>query len=232
MRKDNKPKWEIQKALAAGREAQKLVQDHKQDLEPRLKAGAIEGLAADLEQLDSLRTGRPARVIAVSGLTGTQKEIAKRGAKWVNAIRDAVKRHGAGPGLRKSVGVGKPVQTEQAPSVATAVQAILAAAKEHPDEIRACGILDVDIQKGQSLLGAIGGAVSTQDGGMGEKKDLTDLKNRVQMRLEAAVESISSVGHLHYFDTDALLAQRFLDLIPSSGGNGGTEPPPPEPPKA
>ena len=228
MRKDNKPKWEIQEALSAGREAQKLAQEHQQDLQPRLKAGQFDSLAADLVQLEALRTGRPARTVAVTGITGTQKELAKRGAKWVNAIRDAVKRHPADAGLRKAVGVGRPVQTEQATSVTTAIQAILAAANERPDEIRACGILDADIQKGQALLTAIGGAVSTQDDGMGEKKDLTDLKNHAQMRLEASIESISSAGHLHYFDTDALLAQRFLDLIP---GNGGPPPKPTEPPQ-
>lgn len=230
MRKDSKPKWEIQKALAAGREALALAKEQKEAVEPRLQAGALDGLAADLAQLDGLRSGRPARTTLVHGLTGSQKEIAKRGAKWVNAIRGSVKRHGAGEGLRGAVGVGQPVRSGLATSVTTALETILDAAKERPDEIRACGILDADLQNGQALLSALAGARATQDEGMTGKKDLTTLKDKVQVRLEAAVESISSSGYLEFLDRDPLLAQRFADLIPNSGGGDGDEGEPPADP--
>jgi hypothetical protein len=138
------------------------------------------------------------------------------------AVRKAVKDRAEGTGLEKAVGVGLAIQPAQAKSVETAIEAILAAAQERPAELRACGILDADIQRGRAILASIEGARSTKQGGMGQKKDMTNAKDTAQRAVEKAIASISSMGHLEYLESDPALAQRFLDLIPSDGGGGNT----------
>jgi hypothetical protein len=144
------------------------------------------------------------------------------------AVRKAVKDRAEGTGLEKAVGVGLAIQPAQAKSVETAIEAILAAAQERPAELRACGILDADIQRGRAILASIEGARSTKQGGMGQKKDMTNAKDTAQRAVEKAIASISSMGHLEYLESDPAIAQRFLDLIPGNGGGntGGDETPP------
>jgi len=172
----------------------------------------------------------PAGEVSVScEITEFASASAEKGHGWVMAVRKAVKDRAEGSGLAKAVGVGLPAVSDRAKTIATAIEAVLTAAKEHPAELRACGVLDKDLAKGQAILESLSGARSTQDDGMGKKKDLTALKNAVQIRVEESVSNIGTAGNLEFQDTNAALAQRFLDLIPPNGGDDG---PPPEPPKA
>ena len=141
-----------------------------------------------------------------------------------------VKRRATGTGLPKAVGVGMQVYQANSKSTATALEAVLTAARENPEAIRACGILETDLQKGQAMLESISGARDTQDIGMKDKKDLTTRKDTLQIRIEKAIEEISTAGYFHFMETEPVLAQRFKDLIPSSGGKKGGSPE--EPPAA
>jgi hypothetical protein len=231
MAKPKKPRYAIDRAIYYGKEALKLANEYKADIEARLDAGTLDGLQSDIPQLEAMETGRPAKVTEVKGLTGNQGDIAEKGHGWVMAIRKAVKDRAEGSGLAKAVGVGLPAVSDRAKTVATAIEAVLTAAAERPAELRTCGVLDKDLAKGQAILASLSGARSTQDDGMGKKKDLTAIKNAVQLRVEEAVSNIGTAGNLEYQDTNAALAQRFLDLIPPNGGDDGP-PPPPETPKA
>ena len=234
MTKSSRPRWEIQRAVAYGKEAQTLGQQCLKELEPRLGAGLMEGFSADLAQLEAMETGRPAKVDEVKGLTGSQRDIAEKAAAWASSIREAVKRRSDGDGLRKAVGVGRAIATNRVKPVATAIQTILAAAAERPDELRACGILESDLTRGRALLTSLGGASAVQDQGLIAKKDMTAAKNKIQLRVEAAIQAIATAGALQYHDADPALAQRFRGLIPPAIGNGGPaspagdQPPAPE----
>jgi len=52
------------------------------------------------------------------------------------------------------------------------------------------------------------------------------------MRVEADVEAISTSGALHFLVSDPVRAQRYEDLIPSSGGGKDAPPPPSDAPSA
>jgi hypothetical protein len=84
--------------------------------------------------------------------------------------------------------------------------------------------LDSDLETARALLGALSGAHDAQHDGFVEKKNLTRTKEDTQARLEEAVEAVATAGNIHYIAKDPVLAQRFLDLIPSKSG-GGTPPP-------
>lgn len=219
--KNTRPKWGIERTVAHAKEARALGQEHLADLQPRLAAGLMDGFAADLAHLEALQTGRPAKIDEVKGLTGSQGDLAEKGAQWAADIRETVRRRSSGEGLRKAVGVGRSVQAARAKSVATAIEAILTAAGERPDEVRACGILESDLTRGKALLASLNGASTIQDDGMIQKKDLTHAKDTTQIRVEAAIEAIATAGLLQYRDANPALAQRFRALIPPSKGNGG-----------
>lgn len=96
MRKDNKPKWEIDRVVAYGKEAKMLGQQYLKELEPRLPAGLMDGFGADLTQLEAMETDRPIKTGQVKGLTGSQEDIAAAGAQWAADIREAVRRRSNG----------------------------------------------------------------------------------------------------------------------------------------
>lgn len=216
MSKKSEPRWKINQAIQIGKEALMLVKGREKDIVPRLSAGLLEGLKADLDELEALLTGRPSKTTEVKGLTGTEKEISEKGAEWVSGIREAVKRRAEKSGLIKAVGVGEKLKKEQSKSVVIAIEAILTAAKEKADEMRACGILESDILKGTAILNSLMGARRVQEEGIKTKKDLTTKKNIVQIRIENAIDEICTAGYLQYIDKDKVLAERFRDLIPSS----------------
>jgi hypothetical protein len=216
MKAARKTKWELDRTLQVAREALSLLEGRREALEPRLDPGAIEGLQNDIRALEALKSGRPAKAQEVQGLTGTKKDQARYGAEWVSAIREAVKRRAAGQGLRKSVGVGRNIHPTRETAVAGAIEGILALAKEQPQALRACGILDSDLDTGRALLAALGEVQAGQKNGLVDKKNLTDMKNATQARLEETVEAVATAAYLHYLASDRALAQRFRNLIPAS----------------
>ena len=229
------PRWRIEQAISAGKEALLLLQGREEELLPRLSAGLPDSLKADVAELESLLTGRPAKITEVKGMTGTEMEISEKGATWVSAIREAVRRRSGDAGLEKAVGVGDKVLKANSKSVVAAIQAILTAAKDKPDEIRNCGILEADLKKGEEILKSLVGVRDVQEEGIKSKKDLTTKKNIIQIRIEKMVMEISSAGYLEYLDKDPVLANRFRDLVPSKSSKtqkGEEEPKPQEPPKA
>ena len=216
MHKQIIPKWTIEQAIQIGKEAIKLVEDRRREIEPRVSPGVLDALPSDIAQLEALSIGRPAKVVEVKGLTGTEAEIAKRGAAWVSAVREAVRKRAKGSGLAKAVGVGTQVYSGNSKSVTSAMEAILTAAAENPDGMHACGILDLDIQNGQAIFDALVNARNNQDLGMKDKKDLTTEKNIIQLRIEKAIAEISTAGYIQLMETEPVIALRFKALPPST----------------
>lgn len=211
------PKWSIEQAIQVAKEAIKLVEPRRRQIEPRVTAGLLDELPNYISQLEALLTGRPAKITQVKGLTGAEAENARNGAAWISAVRDAVKKRAPHSGLAKAVGVGVPVNVARSSSVASAIEAILKAASENPDGIHACGILDGDIQNGAETLQELLDARNNQDLGMKDKKDLTTEKNIIQIKVEKAVEEISTAGYLELMKSEPLIAERFRELPPYKG---------------
>ncbi len=203
-------------AIQLGRETLTLIEGRQRELAPRLPEGTLDRLVFDIKQLESLYTERPAVNIKVKGLTGTEMEKALSGARLVTAIRTAVKKRAANTGLPKAVGVGSRFYPFRSASVVSAIEAILKAATDNPDAIRACGILDADIARGRELLDTLRAARETQDMGVKDKKNLTTQKNIVQHRIEQSLREISTAGYLQYMDKEPFIAERFKGIMPTS----------------
>ena len=203
-------------AIQLGRETLTLIEGRQRELAPRLPEATLDRLVFDIKQLESLYTERPAVNIKVKGLTGTETEKALTGATWVTAIRTAVKKRAPNTGLPKAVGVGSRFYPFRSASVISAIEAILKAASDNPDAIRACGILDADIARGRELLDTLRAARETQDMGVKDKKNLTTQKNIVQHRIEQSLREISTAGYLQYMDKEPFIAERFKGIMPTS----------------
>ena len=114
------------------------------------------------------------------------------------------------------MGVGSRFYPFRSASVVSAIEAILKAATDNPDAIRACGILDADIARGRELLDTLRAARETQDMGVKDKKNLTTQKNIVQHRIEQSLREISTAGYLQYMDKEPFIAERFKGIMPTS----------------
>ena len=72
-----KPKWKEKDAVRRGSEAHHLASAYRSVLEPRLGAGTIDGLGADLERLSASRPDRLATKTEQKGRTGLERYLAE-----------------------------------------------------------------------------------------------------------------------------------------------------------
>jgi hypothetical protein len=208
-------RYTITQALSLAKEAMVLVETRKKAIAPRVTEGLLEALPGDIERLESMQTGRPATVIQVKGLTGTEAELSEKGAEWVRAVREAVKKRMPNSGLSKAVGVGNRLYPNRSAIVVSAIEAILKAADDYPEAIKACGILAADLEGGKTLNIALTMARNDQDLGQKDKKDLTTSKNVLQLKIEKAIKEIATAGYIHYLESEPLIAIRFKGLMPA-----------------
>lgn len=227
MNKQLLPKWQIEQAIQIGKEALVLISGRERALAPRLTEGILENLPNDVSLLENLLMGRPAKNIEVKGMTAREAELSLEGAFWIGAVREAVKKRMPGSALAKAVGVGEAINNRRSASVASAIEAILKAAGENPEEILSCGILEDDILNGRTILDSLVGARLAQDTGMKSKKTLTTEKNVIQIRIEKAVKEISTAGYIQYMNSEPVIARRFKELTPTTRRRKDAAPPVP-----
>lgn len=209
---DKKNKYTISKTIALGKEALTLCKGRERDLLLRLPESMLLTLPQDIETLEALHTGRAAKVIGIKGLTGKEAEVSIKGAKWVTAIRLAIKKRAHNTGLERAVGVGGRFHYYRSYTVLTAIEAILNAYEKYPSLFHNCGVVEQDIENGKTHYKEILDARREQELEIKNKKNLTTYKNQIQQKVENAISSISSAGYLQYLESEPLIAQRFRAL--------------------
>src|SRR4051812_9833323 len=120
-----KSRWSADQTIRAAEGLHPLAVQHRATLEPRLSAGFIEGLAADITSLRGLSSGKAAVRGDRSSATISQNEAVKQGGALAVNIRKLL-RTGApnDKGLAKAFGVGVKVNNTVG-SVAKALQLII-----------------------------------------------------------------------------------------------------------
>lgn len=212
-----KPRWEMKSALHRAREGHRLALRHRAALEPRLSPGLIEGLGTDLERLGGRRADRAETVTTQKGTTGRERDVAEEAHNWVLSIRNMARRTDLFPhGDRKALGVGEKLSPDDTGRVIGAIAAILKLGAERPDVLRRIGVLEEDLPEGRQLGLDLGGADSAQAAIFAVGKDRTFDKNVVQLRIEAAIDEISSRGAMA-LRQDAQERERFEDLVAEAG---------------
>ena len=150
------------------------------------------------------------------GTTGSQNEALKAAAKWCLALRDALKKGRAPEAVKKAAGVGM-IFPNRGVSVAVAsLNAVLETYERFPDVYRTCGVLPDDWTEGRSRLAALQSADAEQEGEKTKKKETTQGRIVLRLRIEGTVDRIIGAAGIAFKDQPDVL-KLFTDLIPASG---------------
>jgi len=206
--------------------ARDLVLRDRSALEPRLSAGFIDGLAADVVALGGLSAEAPRARSQSRVATLTQDQAIARGIALVKGIRDVVKAHHASAEIRRAYGVGTAATARTVKATRAVIEAVLARAASKPEEARAAGVLDSDLDALRSALAMIIGADADQENTRAAAPATTRARNEAARRLEDAVRRIAAAGQLQFVN-DATRQAEYAALSAKSSKakpKGGTPP--------
>jgi hypothetical protein len=215
-KKDGHPKREFSVVTQRGLKAWELASAHQAALVPRLPAGTLDGLTADLMKLGADVPGALVTRSTAKTATRSQNEALTQGYSLVTAIRTSVSRRGAKADVRAAYGVGAKTSARVVKQVVAAITLILERAAAQPAEAAALGILKKDL----AALEEDRAAISSADGVQEEKRagapGATKERNRTANRVLGAVDEIMAAGVLE-FAKEAGIRREFEALV-SGGG--------------
>jgi len=207
-----RPNRTDQLLIAQGLAAHALATEHAARVTPRLTAGLVDGLAADLTVHGALVPGALSARQEKKGATATVATIAGGAAARIASIRSAITHAGLSAGSRKAWGVGQKVQARVVSSVIAAATVIASRASTAPEEARAAGILAADLAGLAAAATALGGADLTQENSKRTAKTATAARNIAGRRILDATRRIATAGQLEFHD-DADIGAEFTALL-------------------
>ncbi len=210
-----KVKWSSAVVTRVGRAALVLAQQHEAVLAPRLAAGLVDGLSADLDVFEGKRAQVPVARETLRSATQAQNEVAKQAQTFLVAARAAIIRSGASASQRAGFGLKLPVEPRRVASVVAALEAFLGGAAQAPEATRTAGLLTADLAEAQRLLASLLSADATQETKKETRKESTAERNQAQARIERAIDSIIGAARIAFLSRPDVTA-RFVALVPSS----------------
>ncbi len=214
MRQAKSLAWALWVAIRVGETAWKLAVEHRAGLDPRLPAGMIDGLGADVASLKDAGSGAQVARVGKRTATLTQGEAKRAGHDLALAIRSAVRRgEPDDEAFQKAFGVGVTVVAAKVSSVDSALSAILKAAEADAERTRGVGILPEDLDEVRRVKEALTSAESTQEGQTVSAKMATSARDEAQRRVQKAVWRVVGAAGLA-FRGQLAIAKLFADVIP------------------
>lgn len=218
-----KPKKSDTDVTQAGLKAHGLGTTHAALLEPRLPAGILTDLAANLDLMGIVVPGAKQTRASAKAATKTQAQALASGYQRVTAIRTALKLTQAPADVRKHYGVGTQVNPEVVKSVQTSIKVIVDRAEKYPDEARLHGILKSDIDDLKADSQIITAADTDQEKQRAAAPQSTKARNKALNAVVNATNHIAAAGIIA-FAKDESLRKEFEALV-------GAGLPNPKPPK-
>ena len=201
----------------AGTSAYALALPHRSVLDPRLPAGTIDNLAADLTTLGAAPTPPTPPATPPSPPPApppTLEDATASVVVYLTAMAEAIKGSQAKPAVRKAYGISAKEPTKQAKTVLADGQKLVARAQANPSEALSLGILPADVALLATALGELQAAETAAKGGSGNAGGVTaKAKRAAGVRMHEAVTRIAGVGALA-FATNAAVRAQFEALKP------------------
>ena len=216
----------IDSVVQQGLKALELATEHRDVLESRLGAGAIDGLRSNLMTLGGAVPAQVAARASSKASTVTQARALEGVAHLVTAIRGSVKNHKADAATAKAYGVGNRLDPRVPKQVAAAAKGAIDAWNANPDRGRALGLLDSDIATLTAAAASARTADEEQDVKRATAPLATKARNAATKSVVDAVKRISAAGALH-FAMDKPMRARFEDLVSATPTKRATKPTPP-----
>jgi hypothetical protein len=208
-----KPRWPTDDATRRARIAYRLAKKHVATIGGRLDAGLLDQLEADRATLGDATAARTKALVGQKTATSHERGTAADGHALVMAIREAVSRTQTAPqALRTAIGIGDRLKAENTSKVVAALDS----AVENAVALSFCGVTPDDIAEAKTLAEDLRAADTSQAGAKDARSDTTEDRTDTQLRIEKAIDQISSRGALA-FRKNAVIAERFGRLVSSSG---------------
>jgi hypothetical protein len=214
--KDGHPKREFNAILGRGLKALDLGNAHQAALVPRLPAGTLDGLAADLQKLGADVPSALVTRSTAKTATKSQNEALAQGYSLVTAIRSAVQKRGAAADVRAAYGVGLKTSPTVVKQVAAGITLILNRAAAKPEEAASLGFLQKDFAALAEDLAAITSADGVQEKTRAGAPGATKERNRTANRVLGAVDEIMAAGVME-FAKEAGVRGEFEALVTGGG---------------
>ncbi len=204
---------EIEKTRRAGEQILELVKTDRSRLEPRLAAGLIDGLAADLPLLlDAAMQAADTRQ-AKKASTKTQVAAAERLQDQVMALRSVLRMRKAPAELCTLAGVGKPVKSGVVGSILESAALMLSAYDSRPADFRLLGVLPADIEAVRTLYGQLASADQAQEALKVTAREKTARRNAAHKRVQEAIAAIAGAAELAFLGRPDRL-ELYRSLVP------------------
>jgi hypothetical protein len=197
---------------SAGTTAYKLATLHQADVEPRVPAGMIPGLAADLTLLGANPNPPATPPPAPGPAPAAPPTLAQAMASAVaitSAIHDAIHGAKATSAVRKAYGVTSRVATKEPKAVIAEGEKMLAQAQKDPTQALSLGILPADTAALAATLGDLTAAdTAAKAKGAGAAGGVTAKEMRAaETRMHEAVARIAGAGVLAFARNPAVRAE-------------------------
>jgi hypothetical protein len=204
---------------SAGTAAYKLGVLHKAEVEPRLPAGTLATLAADLALLGADPNPAPPPAPAAEPPAPpppTPAQVLADAVALITAIHDAIHGARATAAVRKAYGVSSRAATKEPKAVIADGEAILAQAQANPTEAVSLGILPADTE---ALAQALKDLAAAEEAAKAKssKSGITakDLR-AAETRMHEAVARIAGAGILAFARSQVIRAD-FEAIKPKKG---------------
>jgi hypothetical protein len=198
--------------VTAGQSAYALAVEYCAQLDPRLPAGTIKTLAADLTTLGSpppaptpaptpaapLAATTSASVAATPAAPPTLPVALSTAANLVSAIHDSVRSGTTSRSLRKEYGAGSSEPATEVEDVLAAATKIVARASAQPSEALTLGILPADMIALQQAIVELDAAETAAHGTTASSKTTAADKRAATTRIDQAVARIAGAGTLAF----------------------------------
>lgn len=194
-------------------QAYALAIEHRAQLDPRLPAGTIDGLGADLHTLGVSPTPQLSTPAEPSPQPPTLADALKTAANLVTAIHATVLGAKAKPAVRKAYGAASKAVENDVKRVLAAAELIAAQATANPSEALALGILPADITALRAAEADLTAAEKAAHGNGGQAGATKKEKHAAATRMVETVARIAGVGALSFAQNAPVRAQ-FEALTP------------------
>lgn len=226
-----KPKWTVSEGIRTGTAMFELSSGYALILNPRLDAGRIEGLGADVGELRGNSQKLLSAMLERNSSTEAQDKMVGTGYGLVSSVREAIRRrYPRDPEIKDLFGIGHRVEQKSVESVARAMQGIIDAADKKPEVVRQAGILPADVDEIRAVRMALVSADVDQEGKKLSAKEATAKRAATQLRVEEAVDCIFGAAKMAFRDQPEIFA-KFEAVLPKSPARKAKTAAPAEEPK-
>lgn len=199
-RKPGKASWPADVTISKGLDALDFAMANRADVEPRLSAGVLDGLAADLGLIGAKIPAALQKRLAIGVATQSERVSAATTKKLLAKLRRAVTQAPPGSVDGKAFGLGMRADDRVNKTIVAAGNVFLDQAARAPEQVRAAGIIAADVARLAAGIAELSGKNDAQGVAKRSSKAATRERDATLARIEQAVRSISAAGDLAYDD--------------------------------